>query len=120
MHRIKIEDDQLLYEVQALLKPKNGRTPDYSATVKIALNEVKKVSRVKKIALKLLEMVEASEWQIKRDPDTEDRYCSYCGDDDDFYRDYQVAHHKGCEFVRTVKKAREILEKKGRIGEQKV
>ena len=116
LHRIKIEDDQLLYEVQALLKPKNEKTPDYSATVKIALNEVRKVSKVKKIALKLLKMVESSEWQIKRL--TEDHYCPYCVNDDDIYGD-QTEHHKGCKFVKTVKEAREILEKKGK-NEQKV
>ena len=117
MHRIKIEDDQLLYDVQALFKPECGRTPDFSATVKIALNEVKKKDRVKKIALKLLKMVEANEWQTRHA--AENSYCPYCANDDDFYKDQEV-HHKGCKFVKTIREAKEILEKKGRIGEQKV
>jgi hypothetical protein len=111
LHRIKIEDDQLLYEVQAMLKPKRGKTPDYSATVKIALNEVKKVSKVKKIALKLLEMVEASEWQTRHA--AENSYCPYCAYEVERYDD-QTVHHKGCKFVKTVREAREILEKKGK------
>lgn len=61
-----------------------------------------------KTTKKLLEMLKASEWETRHA--AENRYCPYCANDDDMWRD-QEQHHKGCKYVATIKKAEKIIAK---------